>query len=114
MPKCLNTKTQKQRLALHQSPNSFPHRKTKRQSCLFDTQHALCCVALVPALPSCQWQRKTKINSHPFTLKLLSISIEVNAYKLLTNSKNILLLHEVVVKPMVKNIMHIQENEVVP
>jgi hypothetical protein len=57
---------------------------------------------------------KRKTNSHPFTLKLLSISIEVNAYKLLTNSKNILLLHEVVVKPMVKNIMHIQENEVVP
>ena len=51
-----------------------------------------------------------KTNSHPFTLKLLSISIGVNSHvlnspqtlqnhlKLLTNSKNILLLHEGVVK----------------
>ena len=53
-------KTPKQRLSLHQSLNSFPHRKTKRQSSLFDMQHALCCVALVSALPSWQWQRKTK------------------------------------------------------
>jgi len=96
---------------------------------------------------------KRKTNSHPFTLKLLSISIGVNSHvlnspqtfqkhlKLLTNSKNILLLHDVVVndmqlpekmqtqfgrklvsvgcwkkriKPSVKNIMHIQENEVAP
>ena len=53
---------------------------------------------------------KRKTNSHLFTLKLLSISIGVNSHvlnspqtfqnhlKLLTNSKNILLLHDVVVK----------------
>ena len=96
---------------------------------------------------------KRKINSHLFTSKLLSISIGVNSHvlnspqtfqnhlKLLINSKNILLVHEVVVKrhaasrkrkcslaeknwfqfvvekrvkPVVKNIMRIQENEVAP
>ena len=50
---------------------------------------------------------KRKINSHPFTFKLLSISIGVNSHVLnspqtfqnhLKNSKNILLVHEVVVK----------------
>ena len=53
---------------------------------------------------------KRKINSHPFTFKLLSISIGVSSHvlnspqtfqnhlKLLKNSKNILLVHEVVVK----------------
>ena len=50
---------------------------------------------------------KRKINSHPFTFKLLSISIGVNSHVLnspqtfqnhLTNSKNILLAYEVVVK----------------
>ena len=53
---------------------------------------------------------KRKINSHPFTFKLLSIFIGVNSHvlnspqtfqnhlKLLINSKNILLVHEVVVK----------------
>ena len=96
---------------------------------------------------------KRKTNSHPSTFKLLSISIVVNSQvlnsphtlqkhlKLLTSSKNILLVHEVVVKRhaasrkmqtqfgrknwfqfvvekqvklIVKNIMHIQENEVAP
>ena len=50
---------------------------------------------------------KRKINPHPFTFKLLSISIGVNSHVLnspqtfqnhLKNSKNILLVHEVVVK----------------
>ena len=48
---------------------------------------------------------KWKTNSHPFTLKLLSNFIGVNSpqtfqkhLKLLTTSKNILLLHDVVVK----------------
>ena len=64
-----NTKTPNQQFSLHQSLDSFPHRKTKRQSCLFDMQHALCCVALVSALPSWQWQRKTRN-------KFLSIHIQ--------------------------------------
>ena len=103
-------KTPKQRLSLHQSLNSFPHRKTKRQSSLFDMQHALCCVALVSALPSWQWRRKTKnkfssihtqtvVHFHwgEFTC-VNSPQTFQNHLKLLTNSKNILLLHDVVVK----------------
>ena len=58
-------KKTKQRLALYQSLNSFPHRKTKRQSCLFDMQHALCCVALVSAcrLGNGSGKRKNKFSS---------------------------------------------------
>ena len=144
----------KQRLALHQSLDSFPHRKNESKVvCLSCTLH--CVVSLLFQL--CRLgngSRKRKINSHPFTLKLLSISIGVNSHvlnspqifqnhpKLLTNSKNLLLLHEVVVKrhaasrknakrslaekvgfslllknessQLPKNIMHIQENEVAP
>ena len=53
-------KTPKQRFSLHQSLNSFPHRKQSEVSSLSVMHHALCCVVLVSALPSWQWQRKTK------------------------------------------------------
>ena len=110
--------------------------------------HALCCVAFVSALPSWQWQRKTKKNLSSIHSQTVVHFIGVKSHvsnspqtfqnhlKLLINSKNIVLLHEVVVnemqlpekcktqlgrkswfqfvvekrvKPTVKNIMHIQE-----
>ena len=80
--------------------------KAKYLVCLSCTMH--CVVSLLFQL--CRLDNgsgKRKINSHPFTFKLLSISIGVNSHVLnspqtfqnhLKNSKNILLVHEVVVK----------------
>ena len=62
---CLNQNTSPKTTALTaQALNSFPHRKAKRSELFM--QHALCCVSFLLALPSWQWQRKTKMNSHPF------------------------------------------------
>ena len=80
--------------------------KAKYLVCLSCTMH--CVVSLLFQL--CRLGNgsgKRKINPHPFTFKLLSISIGVNSHVLnspqtfqnhLKNSKNILLVHEVVVK----------------
>ena len=62
---CLNQNTSPKTTALTaQALNSFSHGKTKRSKLFM--QHALCCVSFLLALPSWQWQRKTKMNSHPF------------------------------------------------
>jgi hypothetical protein len=73
-------------------------------------QHALCCVALVSALPSWQWQQKTKnkfSSIHNQTVvhfhwgEFTCVEFTTNVPKPSQTShkfQNILLLHEVVVK----------------
>ena len=106
---CLNKNTKPQNNGSHCTSRStlfHTGNKAKKRVCLSCTMH--CVVSLLFQL--CRLGNgsgKRKINSHPFTFKLLSISIGVNSHVLnspqtfqnhLKNSKNILLVHEVVVK----------------
>ena len=108
---CLNQNTSpKQRLSLHKHSILFHTGKRSKATCLFVMQHALCCVSFLLTLPSWQWQRKNKNEFSSIPFKLLSMSIMANSHvlnspsqlqtnhKILINSKNLHLVHKVVVK----------------